>query len=232
MSLPLVINPGDLGHISDHEEAHSFLAPIVSPFTLAQDAQGLLADRPAAGTRGRLYFATDDSTLYRDSGTAWAGVYTMLKGWTPSLLNADASLTGFKTPSVSAFKSVAQSLTDSVTTVITFTSEDFDNDGMHSISSNTGRLTAVRAGIYLVGAYVGFDSNATGYRRIVLRKNATDVIAADTKSAVSGVATHLNAMGPVQLSATDYVDVTGVQTSGIALSVTTGKIWAALISTL
>ena len=32
---------------------------------------GLLSARPAAGTAGRLYLATDDATAYRDTGSAW-----------------------------------------------------------------------------------------------------------------------------------------------------------------
>jgi hypothetical protein len=46
----------------------------------ARDDQGTLANRPAAGIRGRYYFATDDTTisssgsLYRDTGTIWVVV--------------------------------------------------------------------------------------------------------------------------------------------------------------
>lgn len=36
--------------------------------------RGTLAARPAAGTAGRLYYVTDDSTLYRDNGSAWESV--------------------------------------------------------------------------------------------------------------------------------------------------------------
>jgi hypothetical protein len=32
---------------------------------------GTLASRPAFGTAGRLYLATDDATAYRDTGSAW-----------------------------------------------------------------------------------------------------------------------------------------------------------------
>lgn len=37
----------------------------------AIDAQGTLAARPAAGTRGRYYWATDVAALFRDDGAAW-----------------------------------------------------------------------------------------------------------------------------------------------------------------
>ncbi|CAB4144107.1 hypothetical protein UFOVP464_20 [uncultured Caudovirales phage] len=41
--------------------------------TLLQNviARGLVADRPAAALAGRLWYATDESTFYRDNGTTW-----------------------------------------------------------------------------------------------------------------------------------------------------------------
>jgi microcystin-dependent protein len=41
---------------------------------VAIDQQGLLADRPAAGVRGRYYWSTDISRLDRDTGSAWVVV--------------------------------------------------------------------------------------------------------------------------------------------------------------
>lgn len=40
----------------------------------AQDRQGLLSARPAAGVRGLYYFATDNNVLYRDTGTSWVAI--------------------------------------------------------------------------------------------------------------------------------------------------------------
>jgi hypothetical protein len=41
----------------------------------AADGQGLASARPAAGVRGRYYWATDTKTLSRDDGTTWRVVY-------------------------------------------------------------------------------------------------------------------------------------------------------------
>lgn len=38
------------------------------------NGRGLLSARPAAGIAGRLYYATDEHTLYRDNGTSWENV--------------------------------------------------------------------------------------------------------------------------------------------------------------
>lgn len=45
---------------------------------VALDAQGLASARPAAGVRGRYYFATDTLTLSRDTGSAWREVGTFV----------------------------------------------------------------------------------------------------------------------------------------------------------
>ena len=41
------------------------------PGGVAYDNQGSISARPAAGVRGRYYFATDNGQLARDTGTAW-----------------------------------------------------------------------------------------------------------------------------------------------------------------
>lgn len=79
----------------------------------AVDYQGTLAARPAAGTVGRYYYATDTQTLYRDTGSAWAavggggavanpGYLTKVATGANVSLNADQALTGlsiaFTTP--------------------------------------------------------------------------------------------------------------------------------------
>jgi hypothetical protein len=56
--------------------------------------RGLLADRPAFGSAGRLYYATDELILYRDSGAAWQVVGTGLAfddGATPAALAGSAA---------------------------------------------------------------------------------------------------------------------------------------------
>lgn len=230
MALPLVINPGDSGHISHHEEIHAFLDPIVSPFVIAQSGQG--ASLPAAGTAGRFFLDTDDSVLYRDSGSGWEPVHDMLTSWVASLLAADSNIAGLKIPTAATNKAVAQSINDSTWTTITMPAEDFDNDGLHDVSVSTGRITATVDGIYLVGAYISFDPNATGDRRIRLLANGTDTIAADNRNTVGALgSTQCAISGLALLAASDYIEVQGLQSSGGALDVNAGRLWAFLVST-
>lgn len=46
----------------DHEQLENLVAI---------DLQGTLAARPAAGIRGRYYYATDNGIVYRDNGATW-----------------------------------------------------------------------------------------------------------------------------------------------------------------
>lgn len=56
-------------------------------------ASGLLTDRPAAGTAGRLYYATDGPALYRDNGTTWADL-SLSGGMTNPMTTADDVIIG------------------------------------------------------------------------------------------------------------------------------------------
>lgn len=53
--------------ISDRDDA-------IAAALAANNLSGLLADLPAFGVAGRLYFATDEGVLYRDTGAAWVRV--------------------------------------------------------------------------------------------------------------------------------------------------------------
>lgn len=54
---------------------------------------------------------------------------------------------------------------------LTFDSEEYDYGGLHSVASNTGRLTAVVGGIYVISGHATFASDATGLRQLSIRKN-------------------------------------------------------------
>lgn len=71
MTLPLAITAGDPGHIGDHEELHDLVDHIASPFIAGAIATDTYANRPAAGTAGRWYVATDTGEVFVDTGSAW-----------------------------------------------------------------------------------------------------------------------------------------------------------------
>lgn len=112
--------------------------------------------------------------------------------------------------------------------VLLFDTEQYDTDTMHSTSSNTGRITATTTGLYQVQYTITFAANATGYRTVSIRKNANAVAGAGTllnvarTNAVSGVGTIVTAAVDIPLTAGDYIELFGLQTSGGALATAAG----------
>lgn len=235
MSLPLVINPGDLGHIGDHEEIDALL-DVVSPFNLAQDSQGLLAARPAAGRRGRYYLATDISVLFRDSGTAWVEVWKLMKTFLIDLLAASANVNSIRVPAFRGTKAGVQSVPGNALTVVTIdveVGEGFDNDGMHSLVTNNPRITAQRAGLYLVGGDLHWALNATSIRTTVIRKNGSLQLVSNTAPGDGTHTTSCEAITLCRLAAGEYVEVLGYQDTGGALNVLADShFWAVFQSAL
>lgn len=70
-ALPVIIAPGDPGHIGHHQTVHALLNPVDAPFVVAPVRAGLLAARPAAGQAGRLDVTTDTKRAVIDTGVAW-----------------------------------------------------------------------------------------------------------------------------------------------------------------
>ncbi len=119
-----------------------------------------------------------------------------------------------------AYNSVNLSINNATPTALTFDSERFDTDGIHSTASNTGRLTCVTAGKYVITGHVQFDNNATGFRTISIRLNAgATIIAAQASNAVNGDSTNLSITVIYDLATNDYVQLYVYQNSGVALNV-------------
>ena len=70
-------------------------------------------------------------------------------------------------------RATTQSIPHNTDTFVTFTIEDFDNDGCFTASSDT--VTVQTTGVYYVSAGIAFASNATGYRGMYILKNPSSV---------------------------------------------------------
>lgn len=97
---------------------------------------------------------------------------------------------------------------------VTFNSERFDTDTMHSTSVNTSRLTFTTAGTYLIGATVEFASNATGHRALSLRVGGSTYVAAVKIPAISGATSQVTVMTAYAFTAGQYVELMAFQDSG------------------
>ena len=113
-------------------------------------------------------------------------------------------------------------ISDNTATLLTFNSERWDTDDIHSTSSNTGRLTAKTAGKYIIVANVFFQTNAGGRRLVFLYKNGTDVIASfefadDSAGATSAPRVPITTI--YDLDVDDYVTVSVKHTYGSDLDI-------------
>lgn len=122
-------------------------------------------------------------------------------------------------PSARVYNSANISIANATLTALTFNTERFDNDAIHSLSANTGRLTCVTAGRYVIAGCVEFASAAGTYRVVNIRLNGTTVIASIFIAPVSGAATRLSIATIYDLAATDYVEMMVQHDVGSAINV-------------
>lgn len=111
-------------------------------------------------------------------------------------------------------------------TLVTFNTEDYDNDDMHNMAANTDRITFNTPGWYDVGANVVFETDgfspAVGYRqlRISVTSFLTGVvtpIAFIRQVPVTGSNSGYNLSRSWYFMQGDYIQLLAVQTSGIAI---------------
>ena len=121
---------------------------------------------------------------------------------------------------VLATNSTTQTVNTGSTTTLTFDSERYDSDGLHSTSSNTSRLTFPTAGKYTVKVYVNVAANASGYRYTDVRLNGSTVIAIDTRTAVTTDTGGGSLVFDYDFSAGDYIETRLFQNSGSNLATT------------
>lgn len=135
--------------------------------------------------------------------------------------SAGSLTAALKTEGARVYRTTDQSVSAVTESNITFDAERYDTNGLHSTSTNTGRLTAQQGGIYLIAATVSFAANATGFRALRLLLNGGTRIAEQRTAAVtdSGFPTVLTVSTVWQLSAGDYVTAAVYQNSGGSLAV-------------
>lgn len=90
-------------------------------------------------------------------------------------------------------------------TALTFDSERFDTDTIHSTSSNTGRLTATTAGKYLISGVAHWSAAVSANVQIVIRLNGSTRIARSIIVGTDYRAMHVSTI--YDLAATDYVEL-------------------------
>ena len=121
----------------------------------------------------------------------------------------------YSPPSCRVNRTTAQTLTTGVAADITFDAERWDTDAMHSLVTNTNRITINTAGLYLLTGNVYYQQVAgTGDRdTYFLVNNTTRVAEVDTTVGANYFPRH-NLTTVYKFAAGDYVTLQCFQNSG------------------
>lgn len=184
-----------------------FHGPVVSDYNYTQRT-ALSTNRPAAPFNGELIYSTDNNRWEaRSSGGVWL----------PSPHNV---------PACRVFQAGALNIADGVVVTVTFDSERYDTDNMHSTSVNTSRITFNTPGVYHVVGNILFAGADYASVFADIRLNASTGIAAQTVGAFTDAG--LNTVGCTvstfyKFSAGDFVEMRAWQnnTTGVARSILT-----------
>jgi hypothetical protein len=127
--------------------------------------------------------------------------------------------TGGSVPAARAYNTSAQSIPNSTDTALTFNTDRYDTDNIHSTTTNTSRLTAQTAGIYAVTGEVIFAGNSSGtFRDLYVRLNGTTTVVQQNTKPDAAYNTRATITTMYYLNAGDYVELMTYQDSGGALS--------------
>lgn len=135
-------------------------------------------------------------------------------------------------PVCSVYASSSQTVPTATMTVLTADGENFDNDSMHSTSSNTSRITIQTAGRYLLIATAIFATGSADERNVQFYVNGT--------TALEGTKVNANASGSQNTVITtsrsyvfaenDYVEVRVRQRTGGDLDVGLNEFFASFLT--
>lgn len=122
-------------------------------------------------------------------------------------------------PACRVFNSVAESIPDSVDTILTFNSERYDTDTMHSTTVNPSRITFTTAGLYAFGIQVRWGSSAAGIRALTVSLNGVTALALVVTDVDTAAFHSQEAYGQYRFVAGDYIEVSALQNTGGALNI-------------
>jgi hypothetical protein len=137
-------------------------------------------------------------------------------------------ISGAGQPSTYVTNSGTQSLTNNVPTAIAFNTETYDIGGCHDNAVNNTRLTVPTGGdgTYLMVGTVSYAANNAGLRAAFIILGGATGLASIVVNAVVGDITSVQAVALQQLTAGQYVELWGFQTSGGALNANAGCVFS------
>ena len=124
-----------------------------------------------------------------------------------------------KTPSARVYNSADETITTSTPTAVTFDSERWDTDSIHSVAANTSRLTCQTAGVYTIEGHISWASNATGIRQLFIKLNNSNYIAAQSDNPGVAATWPMTVSTQYQLAVGEYVELIVNHTKGDDLDI-------------
>jgi len=128
-------------------------------------------------------------------------------------------------PAVRVFNNANLNTNNGSTTRLTFNTQVFTStSGMHSTTTNPGRLIAVSSGVYVISGCVNWSGGSTGgFREARILINGSSVIASDIRDAASGGNQTRQVVTAIYrfASSGSYAELEVSQNSGSTLSVIT-----------
>jgi len=185
---------------------------VTNSMATAIDAKGDLVPGTGADTFARLAVGANGTVLTADSAEA-----TGLKWATPtSTAFVGCSLTNGSEITVA----------NNTDQALTFDTENYDTDSMHSTSTNLSRITIPtgKGGYYEFRWGGVWGSNTSGNRRLRLRKNGTTDYQSSAMTTKGDGLTAISASTVVSASAGDYFELMAFQDSGGNLAIGAGTI--------
>ena len=122
-------------------------------------------------------------------------------------------------PAARVYNSANISIPNATLTALTFNSERFDNDSIHSTASNTSRLTATTAGVYSISGNFTMAPLGSGKGLIGVRLNGSLIIAYQRFAGITATNLIQAIQTTYKLDVGDYVELVAHQDSGSALNV-------------
>jgi hypothetical protein len=128
-------------------------------------------------------------------------------------------------PTCRVYNSAALATTSGTPLPLTYNSERWDTESMHSTVTNTERLLAPVAGKYRVGAAVRYASNATNQRELYIERfNSSNVSQGvyihKIVPAINGNITDVDVNTEIEMNLNDYVKIVALQNSGGGINIT------------
>lgn len=128
---------------------------------------------------------------------------------------------GGYTEGARVFNTLPLTLNSGITAVLTFNTERYDTDAIHSVVANTSRLTCKTAGKYVIAGTVRITHNVAGFRALMIhwQSGATSKIIATCRLDPVATGTWANTISTIyDLAINDYVDFWVYQDSGAGLT--------------